>query len=74
MATLEKGYSLLYHWYVVSQMSYLFEVMQIGVTEEYDVYVWDYPDIGRDAMINNNMEPAIVIVTDLAGEAVTGMI
>ncbi len=50
-------------------MSYLFEVMQIVVTEEYDVY---YPDVGRDAMINNNMEPDIV--TDLAGEAVTGMI
>ena len=74
MASLEKGYSLLYHWYVVSQMSYLFEVIQIvfGVTEEYDVYVWDYPDVGRDAMIENYMEPDIV--TDLAGEAVTGLI
>ena len=72
MASLEKGYSLLYHWYVVSQMSYLFEVIQIGVTEEYDVCVWDYHDVGRDAMIENYMEPDIV--TDLAGEAVTGMI
>jgi hypothetical protein len=43
-----------------------------GVTEEYEVYLWDYLGIGRVAVINNFMQPDIVI--DLAGEEVKGMI
>lgn len=60
--------------------------MCYGVTEEHDVYVWGGGGVGRNALntaqmrkslttkevINNYMEPQIV--TDLAGEEVTGII
>jgi hypothetical protein len=60
--------------------------MCYGVTEEHDVYVWGGGGVGRNALntaqmrkslttkevINNYMEPQIV--TDLAGEEVTGIV